>query len=480
MQLLSIVMPVYNEAFYVEQTIRHVLKAPLPDGLERELIIVNDASTDGTREVLERLHSMLEESHRVRLFHQEVNQGKGAAVRRGIDECSGDLILIQDADLEYDPSDYMQLVQPILNGDADAVYGSRYLPAHYRRVLRFWHSHGNRFLTLLSNACTNLDLTDMETCYKLVRARILKSIPLRSKRFGIEPELTAKLAKRGCRIFEVPVSYRGRSYQEGKKITWKDGLKALFVILKYRFVDDIYKDENARENAVHKFSRTHRFHGWLAEKLRPFTGDHVLELGAGIGNFTLRFLPRQSYLATDRDSLHVDYLKNTFAHNQRVSVRELDPENPAHFSDLAQKTDTVLCLSVLEYLQDAGAALKNIYEALQRGGRACILVPRRSRLTPRVSDLSAGRYFSQDELEDLVKSAGFEIERTETFNRASLPMIYLNARVFKRKRLGKLPLKIFDSTVWFWRRADRFLPWQGISILCIARKPASTTAETAH
>jgi glycosyltransferase involved in cell wall biosynthesis len=219
-------MPVYNERATVAEVITTVLRQPAVS----ELIIVNDASSDGTRQVLEELKS---NDSRIRVFHHEQNQGKGAALRAGIAHASADVVIIQDADMEYDPTEYPVLLKPILSGKADAVFGSRFIGSQEHRVLYFWHSMGNRFLTLLSNMFTNLNLTDMETCYKAVRREILQAIPIEENRFGFEPEITAKLAKKGVRIYEVAVSYHGRTYAEGKKINWKDGFQAIWCILKY-------------------------------------------------------------------------------------------------------------------------------------------------------------------------------------------------------------------------------------------------------
>jgi glycosyltransferase involved in cell wall biosynthesis len=244
---LSVVIPVFNELPFVEELLRRVLNSGLAD----EIIIVDDASTDGTRELLRDLHTKQSSGQpdveiasgsgrlrldRMRFFFQEQNQGKGAALRRGFQEASGDILLVQDSDLEYDPRDYSKLLEPILDGRADVVYGSRFLGGP-QRVHFFWHYVGNRFLTLLSDMITNLNLTDMETCYKVFRREVIEHIRLRSNRFGFEPEVTAKIAKGKWRVYEVPISYSGRTYEEGKKITWRDGVVALYSILRYRLFD---------------------------------------------------------------------------------------------------------------------------------------------------------------------------------------------------------------------------------------------------
>jgi len=240
---VSVVIPVYNERAFIEEALLRVQASPI----DKEVIVIDDKSTDGTRGLLEDLAKIQEEGHRealvqnskstlpldnIRLLFQPQNAGKGAALRRGFEAATGDVILVQDADLEYDPRDYPKLLEPIFDGRADVVYGSRFLGGP-QRVHYFWHYCGNKFLTLLSDIFTNLKLTDMETCYKVLRREVLQTIKLESDRFGFEPEITAKVAKGNWRVYEVPISYAGRTYAEGKKITWRDGISTLWCILRF-------------------------------------------------------------------------------------------------------------------------------------------------------------------------------------------------------------------------------------------------------
>src|SRR5688572_18595360 len=364
--LLSVIVPCYNERATVAELLRRVRDVPV----EKEIIVVDDQSTDGSRDVVAALANDWPE---IRHFLQPVNMGKGAAIRRGIAEARGDVVLIQDADLEYDPDEYPKLIQPIIDGHADVVYGSRF-EGYPRRVMLFWHRLGNTFLTFLSNMTTNLDLTDMETCYKVFRREIIQSIRLKSDRFGIEPEITAKVAKRGYRIYEVPISYYGRDYWEGKKINWKDGFAALATILRYGLFDD--PDTEPRTYLeLRRRARLKRYNRWVWDRLQPFVGQRVLEAGAGSGTMTRFLYGRELIVTTDRETPYLDRLRNHFRRRPGIVVERCDLESDECLELARYKFDTALLINVLEHTKDDAAALRRAHQLLEPGGRVVIFAP---------------------------------------------------------------------------------------------------------
>jgi len=469
---LSILMPVYNERTVVERCISLVLAAPLPENMERELVIVDDCSTDGTSEILRRLAQGFGQ---IRLFQHAKNSGKGAAIRTAINKATGDFSLIQDADLEYDPSEYPRLLRPLLNGHADAVFGSRYMAGEQTRLLPFWHSMINKGLTLVSNMFCNLNLTDMETCYKVFRTDLLKSIPIRSDRFGFEPEIVMKSAKRKFRIYEVPISYHGRTYEEGKKIGWRDGLKAMAVILHFWLIDDLYAAPYGR-GVLNNLTGTPQYLSWLARKVRPHVGDTVLEVGAGIGNLTGRLLARRLlYVAAEKDPLHLHALRNRFLRTPNVVVQRLDPESSADFSGLENCFDTVLCLNVLEYLDNPAQVVRSLHTTLKPNGVLVVLAPHGESLYGGLDEsLGHKRRYSKSAARELLETGGFAVEVAADFNRAGAPPWWAYSKLLGSRRISKPILKIFDKTVWIWRRLDPLMPWPGLSLLLAARKLSSS------
>ncbi len=466
--LLSILIPVYNERTVLERSLSLVLAAPLPENLDRELIIVDDCSTDGTWSILERIAAS---EPRIRLFRHEKNQGKGAGVRTCIAKASGDFSIVQDADLEYDPNEYGKLLKPLLEGHADAVFGSRYMAGEQTRILPFWHSMINKGLTLISNMFCNLNLTDMETCYKVFRTDLLKSIPIRSNRFGFEPEIAMKCSKRKFRIYEVPISYHGRTYEEGKKIGWKDGIKALGVILHFWLIDDLYVEPYGRA-FLNNMTGTPQYLSWVSNTIRKHLGDSIIEIGAGIGNMTGRLMARRlNYVAAERDPLYLHALRNRFLRTPNVTVAPLDPARPAEFEPYQTSFETGLCLNVLEYAENPASVLHSLTQALRLDGLLIALVPQGPSLFGSVDQmLGHKRRFSREQMIQLFEAEGLTVERTYNFNKVGKLAWWLSSTVLRRKSFNKVTLKLFDKSVWFWRRVESIMPWDGLSLIVVGRK----------
>lgn len=469
---VTIVIPVYNERTSLRSVVDRVIRAPLGPDVQREVLVVDDGSTDGSTELIRELAAAHDE---VSAICQEVHQGKGSALAAGLAASTGDIVLFHDADHEYDPEEFPRILSPVFDGEADAVFGSRFVFSERRRVLLYWHSVGNRLLTAVSNVCTNLNLTDMGTGSKAVRGDLLRSIPLRSQGFGVEAEIVAKLAKRDARIFEVPVSYRGRTYLEGKKVRKRDGLALVYATLKYKLLDDVYDDKYGHD-ILFSLSRTHRFNRWMADTIKPWVGQRVLEIGSGMGNLMQQFLPRDEYTASDIDSLHLRYLTNRYGDRDHISIRNLNINEAGACEEVSGSFDTAIALNVIEHVEDDRTAFRNIYTALAPGGRACILVPRNPKLFGSLDEvLDHYRRYTREELIEKMEAAGFSIETIFTFNRISVPAWWWNARVKKAKTFSRFQLKLFDSSVWFWRIVDRFIPWAGISLIAIGKKPHQET-----
>ena len=376
--VLSVLVPVYNEEYLVAESLGRL-----------EVLGDEPASRAGRGD---RRRRSLDGRHAAacsrpsrprrgsskltwRFLRHERNGGKGAAIRTALAQATCELTVIHDADLEYHPRDLLRLVRVFVEDEADAVFGSRFAGAEARRALIYRHELGNKLLTFLCNLATNLNLTDMETCYKAVRTDLLKSIPIESNDFRLEPELTIKLAKRRARIHEVPISYSGRSYQEGKKIGWRDGLKALAAIVRFRISDEVYVKDAYGSRILARLSRAPKFNAWIADVIRPFCGTRVLEIGAGVGNLTLQLVPRRTFVASDVNPLHLTTLASLRTDRPYLSVAHCDVSDRASFPARDGGYDTVVCVNVIAYIADDVQALANIRSVLADGGRAVLLVP---------------------------------------------------------------------------------------------------------
>ncbi len=471
---LSVIVPVYNEQFLVQASLnrlRVLSESPL---LRRvKVIVVDDCSSDETPLMLQRFQEALpidSEPFEWLFLRHETNQGKGAALRTGLEHVDTELVVFHDADLEYFPLDLLKMVPLFLEQDADAVFGSRFMSGEFRRVLFFRHSLGNHLLTFLCSLVSDLNLTDMETCYKMVRSELLKSIPLVSSDFRIEPEITLKLAKRGARLFEVPVSYAGRGYQEGKKIGWKDGVLALWAILKFALSDQVHTSDLQGSEILERLSRAPRFTRWMADVIRPYVGNKVLEVGAGIGNLTVNLIPRPLYWATDVNSVYLSDLRHLsetrpYLHTGLTDVTKLE-SFPA-----GQRFDTVICLNVLEHVEEDTAALRNVGEVLEQDGRAIVLVPQGPALFGSL-DTSLGhrRRYTRDQLVAVGQQAGLEAISVLGFNKAGVPAWWLNGRVLRRQTFSLSQIKALNSLVPLFRMLEAWIPLPHLSLIAIFQK----------
>jgi glycosyltransferase involved in cell wall biosynthesis len=486
---LSVIVPVYNEQYLIGTSLSRLAVLGESPRLDRiKVIVVDDGSSDGTALAIDRFrHSLGEQIIDPKIswvwLRHEKNSGKGAAIRTGLQQVDTELVVIHDGDLEYHPHDLLKMVDVFLFEDADAVFGSRFLSGGYKRALFFRHALGNTLLTFLCDLVCDLNLTDMETCYKMVRADLLKSIPLESSTFDVEPELAIKLAKRSSRIFEVPISYSGRTYGEGKKIGWTDGIRALWAIIRYACSSKIYVEDERGAEILDRLNRAPRFNRWMADMIRPYTGDRVLEIGAGTGNMSVHLMPRSIYWATDINRQYLKALDTMRATRPYMRVAYTDAADAASFPN-GQSFDTVVCLNVVEHVPDDDSVLRNIWNALEDGGTAIILVPCGQWLYGSLDEvLGHCRRYSRKMLTSVTERAGFRVEEILKFNRPGVVAWWLNGRILRRKTFGLAQIRLLNILTPMFRLVDPWLPLPPLSIIAIVRKQgdaASTVRQSLH
>jgi len=463
---LSVLMPVYNELWTLEEIVRRVLASPVP--LQIELVAVDDCSTDGSWELLQELAA---EDGRIRIVRHEHNRGKGAAIRTAIAQMTGDVAVVQDADLEYDPADYRQLLKPILDGKADAVFGSRFR-GQTVRVLFFWHSLLNKALTLMSNMLNDLTLSDMETCYKMVRADVLKQLRLRAETFTFEPELTCRLAQWGARIYEVPVSYFGRTYDEGKKVKAIDGLKAIWEMLRSKYLDPQFTD-HAGFYVLNSLARANRYNRWILGQVAEYVGARVLEAGCGIGNLSRLLLDHERLVLADNEPMYVAALGRRFGGRSNVRVDRVDLADPRHFDRWQdERLDTVFCSHVLEHIEPDEQVLESFHRTLEPGGHCVMVVPAgRWLYTGMDAELGHCRRYTRGELRRKMEAAGFDVVFTRRFGRLGAIGWTVSGHLLRRHHLSPRQMIWFDRLLPLARLLDYVLPVPGMSLIMVGRKP---------
>lgn len=452
---VSVLIPVFNERWTLREIVRRVYEQS--EGLH-EILAVDDGSTDGSRERLNELEQKYKgRSCPFRVLYKEKNEGKGAAVAAGLPSITGEVLIIQDADLEYNPKDYAALLAPFKDGRADVVYGSRFAGSE-NKVLLFWHMVANKILTLLCNFISNLNLTDVWTGYKAFRLNVLRSISLRSRGFGFEPEVTVKIARLGCRIYEVPISYEGRGYGEGKKIGAQDALTGIVAMIAAWLSSRL--GGCAGESPVWRLMlRSQRYAQFLFERMSPWVGREVIEIGAGSGSISRMLLDRDRLVLSDDDPGYVMQLSQTYQGWDYIKTMRLDLSRAEEeAARIKEKFDSVVCLHRLEPLEEDEQALKAMWRLLKPGGRLILAVWR-------------GRYDKSD-LSRKLGAAGFELETLQFLNPLAVPLWWFKAKICGCKTISNLDLALYDCAL-FWSRFPLFSDLSfGLSILAVGRKTA--------
>lgn len=458
------IVPAFDERRTIGTLLRELLSLQVDGGLE--VVVVDDGSTDGTAALVDEI-----DDHRMRVIGHAENRGKGAALRTGIGAATGEFIVILDADREYQASEIFNVIRPLADGRADAVFTSRFAAASERRVLYYWHMVGNRVITWATNVVCDLNLTDVMSGFKAFRADLLSNLRLTSDRFSIEVELAVRLAQWGAIVYEVPVNYHGRTYLEGKKTTWRDGVAALFAVGWFAFVDRSFTHRGGHDSLA-SLATAGRLNRWIVDELEVDTSQHVLEVGCGTGNITGLLLDAQTLTAVDVDSFYTETVRRRYGHMDNVSVDRVDIAHDSAVVSLgADRFNAVVSVNVLEHIEDDDAALATMFSVLVPGGVLSLLVPAHQHLfSPADEEMGHYRRYDPSGLKRSLERAGFQEVDVRPFNRLGAVGWRLN-KALGRRSISGIQARLYSMIVPVARVADRAGFGAGLSIIARASKP---------
>lgn len=455
---ISVIIPIYNECSTIKILVDRIKAVPL----EKEIIIVDDGSLADTKRVLQKIKA---ENPEINLITHKRNMGKGASVRTALKYASGNYTIIQDADLEYNPEEYEKLLAPLISGKSDVVYGSRFMGA--RRVFMFWHHVGNKLLTFLCNILYNTNLSDLMTCYKIMPTEILKMFDLKSNRFEMEAEITAKVFKSKLRVFEIPITYEGRGYEEGKKTRWLDGIVSMFTLLKYRFWVNSVGEETLR-----RISRMKKFNWLIYNMIESQLGERVVEAGCGNGNISQYLIHKDLLIGIDIDADFVKKLNEKYSYLdgakficsdlQFLDVGEIKKHNP----------DSIVSINVLEHVDDDEKAIQNFHKILGSNGKIILIVPAMHYLYCNLDkNLGHKRRYDKNQLRHLLEKNGFEIEKINYFNFFGVFGWFFSGHILRNSILPSGQLMIYEYLVPIFKAIEKIIgPPIGLSLFVTAKK----------
>ena len=468
---VSVLTVVQNAAHSLEPFLKNVLSLSDQSFQIIELIVVDNASADHTSQLLATLSA---QDLRVRCIRTSQVEETGTALQKAIVQGSGDITVVFPATFEYSPDDLPALLKPVIAEGADAVLGSRFLPGSYRAVTNFQQTRYQQALTVLSNWLTDMTFSDVQSPIKAINTQLLKSIPIESTDEWVHLELTFKLIKRRARVFEVPVRYLPHIHKLPQLPDWWDWVSGVRAALRFKSTQRIFAADAYGSHILMNLEGAPRFNRWMGDVLRPHLGRRVLEIGSGTGTLTDQFVPRDMYLASDINPNYIHFLRGFAAGRPFMQVREINASEPACFQGLEEMFDTAVMVNVLEHVPDDLIALQNLWNSLQKGGKAVILVPQHPAIYGTLDEVLEHRErYTVEGLRQVMSKAGFEVEQIFDFNRVSVPGWWLNGKVLRKTSFSSFQLLILQILMPVFRRIDRFFPWGGLSIIGVGVKKES-------